>query len=78
MDEQARVAALKMRARNLGYEIEPSVRRSGYCLWRSLRGVGRHMVLGGNDGVALDAIIEKLDEVEAEEAGKQASRKKKT
>jgi hypothetical protein len=77
MNKHDDLQALKKRARELGYEIDPSVRRLGYCLWRSWPGVGRQMVLGGNDGVALDAIAEKLDEVEAEEMGKQGSRKKK-
>jgi hypothetical protein len=63
--------ALKMRARKLGYDIEPSVRRSGYCLWRVWPGIGRHMVIGGNDGVTLDTIAAKLDELEVEATGGQ-------
>ena len=75
VNEEARFAALNMRARELGYEIDPSVRRLGYCLWRSLPGVGRQMVPGDNDGVALDVIAEKLDEVEAKGTGKRGSHK---
>jgi hypothetical protein len=66
-DEQEKLAALKRRADKLGYQIEPSVKKLGYCLWQSWPGVGRYMVLGrdDNDGVTLDAIARKLDEVEA-------------
>ena len=64
-NEEARLAGLRMRANKLGYEIDPSVRKLGYCLWQSWPGVGRHMVLGNNDGVTLDAIAQKLDEIEA-------------
>ena len=73
-DEREKLAALKRRADKLGYEIEPSVKKLGYCLWRSWPG-GRHMILGRNDnaGVTLDAIARKLDEVEAEEKGKMTS-----
>jgi len=65
-DEQEKLAALKMRANKLGHQIEPSVKRLGYCLWQSWPGVGRYMVLGrnDNDGVTLDAIAQKLDEIE--------------
>jgi hypothetical protein len=54
-----------MRANKLGHQIEPSVKVLGYCLWQSWPGVGRHMVLGNNDGVTLNAIAQKLDEIEA-------------
>jgi hypothetical protein len=66
-DEQEKLAALKMRANKLGHQIEPSVKELGYCLWQSWPGVGRYMVLRGNnnDGVTLDAIAQKLDEIEA-------------
>jgi hypothetical protein len=64
-DEQEKLAALKWRAVKLGHQIEPSVKELGYCLWQSWPGVGRHMVLGNNDGVTLDAIAQKLDEIEA-------------
>jgi hypothetical protein len=66
-DEQEKLAALKMRADKLGHQIEPSVKKLGYCLWQSWPGVGRYMVLGrnDNDGVTLDAIAQKLDEIEA-------------
>jgi hypothetical protein len=64
-DEQEKLAALRMRANKLGHQIEPSVKELGYCLWQSWPGVGRHMVLGNNDGVTLDAIAQKLDEIEA-------------
>jgi hypothetical protein len=60
-DEQEKLAALKMRANKLGHQIEPSVKELGYCLWQSWPGVGRHMVLGNNDGVTLNAIAQKLD-----------------
>jgi hypothetical protein len=65
-DEQEKLAALKMRADKLGHHIEPSVKKLGYCLWQSWPGVGRYMVLGrnDNDGVTLDAIAQKLDEIE--------------
>ena len=65
-DEQEKLSALKRRADKLGYQIEPSVKRLGYCLWQSWPG-GRYMILGrnDNDGVTLDAIARKLDEVEA-------------
>ena len=66
-DEQEKLAALKRRADELGYQIEPSAKRLGYCLWQSWPGVGRYMVLGcnDNDGVTLDAIARKLDEIDA-------------
>ena len=66
-NEQEKLAALKMRANKLGHQIEPSVKKLGYCLWQSWPGVGRYMVLGrnDNDGVTLDAIAQKLDEIEA-------------
>src|SRR5215813_5949929 len=66
-NEQEKLAALKMRANKLGHQVEPSVKRQGYCLWQSWAGIGRYMVLGrnDNDGVALDAIAQKLDEIEA-------------
>jgi hypothetical protein len=66
-DEQEKLAVLNRRADKLGYQIEPSVKKLGYCLWQSWLGVGRYMVLGrnGNDGVTLDAIARKLDEVAA-------------
>jgi hypothetical protein len=35
-------------------------------LWRSWPGVGRHMILGRDGGTTLEAIGQKLDEVEAE------------
>ena len=65
-DEQEKLAVLNRRADKLGYQIEPSVKKLGYCLWQSWPG-GRHMILGrnDNDGVTLDAIARKLDEVEA-------------
>ena len=64
--EQEKLAVLKRRADRLGYQIGPSVKKLGYCLWQSWPG-GRHMILGrnDNDGVTLDAIARKLDEVEA-------------
>jgi hypothetical protein len=68
-NEQEKLAALMMRANKLGHQIEPSVKKLGYCLWQSWPGVGRYMVLGrnDNDGVTLDAIAQKLDEIEARE-----------
>ena len=65
-DEQEKLSALKRRADKLGHQIEPSIRKLGYCLWQSWPG-GRHMILGrnDNDGVTLDAIAQKLDEIEA-------------
>ena len=65
-DEQEKLAALKWRAVKLGHQIEPSVKKLGYCLWQSWPG-GRHKILGcnDNDGVTLDAIAQKLDEIEA-------------
>ena len=65
-DEQEKLAALKGRAVRLGHQIEPSVKKLGYCLWQSWPDA-RHKVLGGNDndGVTLDAIAQKLDEIEA-------------
>ena len=66
-NEQERLEALNKHAGKLGYQIELSVKRLGYCLWQSWPGVGRYMVLGrnDNDGVTLDAIAQKLDEIEA-------------
>jgi hypothetical protein len=66
-DEEEKLAVLKRRADKLGYQIEPSVKKLGYCLWQSWPG-GRHMILGrnDNDGVTLDAIAQKIDEIEAE------------
>ena len=73
-DEQEKLAALKMRANKLGHQIELSVKELGYCLWQSWPGVGRHMVLGNNDGVPLDAIAQKLDEIEARDHAELAHR----
>jgi hypothetical protein len=64
-NEQDDLAALKKRADKLGYQIEPSVNKLGYCLWQSLPGVGRYMILGRDGGVTLNAIAQKLAEVEA-------------
>jgi hypothetical protein len=69
-DEQQKLAALKNRAEKLGYQIEPSVNKLGYCLWQSWPGVGRHMVIGRDGGITLDVIAQKLGEVEAEAAKK--------
>ena len=65
-DEQEKLSALKRRADKLGHQIELSVGKLGYCLWQCWPG-GRHMILGrnDNDGVTLDAIAQKLDEIEA-------------
>jgi hypothetical protein len=65
-DEPEKLAALKERADKLGHQIEPSVKKLGYCLWQSWPD-GRLMILGrnDNDGVTLDAIAQKLDEIEA-------------
>jgi hypothetical protein len=64
-DEQEKLSALKRRADKLGHQIEPSVRKLGYCLWQSW--LAAHMILGrnDNDGVTLDAVAQKLDEIEA-------------
>ena len=72
--EQQRLEALIKRADKLGYEIEPSVRKLGYCLWRSWPGIGRQMVLGRDGDVTLDAIAQKLDEIEAEAEPKKSGR----
>jgi hypothetical protein len=69
-NEQERLEALSKRAGKLGYQIEPSVKKLGYCLWRSWPDVGRQMVLGRDGDVTLDAIAQKLDEIEAEEGEK--------
>src|SRR5262249_8923444 len=58
------LAALKSRANKLAHQIEPSVKNQGYCLWQTWPD-GRLMILGRNDGVTLDAIAEKLEEIEA-------------
>src|SRR5262249_13048455 len=63
-DEQEALAALKSRANKLGHQIEPSVKNQRYCLWQTWPD-GRVMILGRNHGVTLDAIAEKLDEIEA-------------
>jgi hypothetical protein len=65
-EQEETLAALRRRADKLGHQIEPSVKRLGYCLWQSWPG-GRLMILGRNDnvGVTLDAIAQKLDEMEA-------------
>jgi hypothetical protein len=65
-DEQEKLAALKMRANKLGHQLEPSVKKLGYCLWQCWPDA-RLMILGcnDNDGVTLDAIAQKLDEIEA-------------
>jgi hypothetical protein len=65
-NEQQRLEALKKRAAKFGHEIEPSMKKPGYCLWVSLPGVGRYMVLGREGAATLDAIAQKLDEIEAE------------
>jgi hypothetical protein len=64
-DEQEKLAALEWRAVKLGHQIEPSVKKLGYCLWRSWPDVGRQMILGREGDVTLDAIAQKLDEIEA-------------
>jgi hypothetical protein len=64
-DEQKKLAALEWRAVKLGHQIEPSVKKLGYCLWRSWPDVGRQMILGREGDVTLDAIAQKLDEIEA-------------
>jgi hypothetical protein len=69
-NEQEWFEALKERAGKVGYQIEPSVKKLGYCLWRSWPDVGRQMILGRDGDVTLDAIAQKLDEVEAEERKK--------
>lgn len=68
-NEQEKLAALKKRADRLGYQIEPSVDKLGYCLWQSVPGVGRYMIVGRDGGVTLDTIAQKLAEIETE-AGK--------
>ena len=73
MNEQKLLEALNKRALSLGYQIEPSVKKPGYCLWQSWPG-GRHMILGRDGGVALDAIAQKLDEIEAEARPKKSGR----
>jgi hypothetical protein len=65
-NEQEWLEVLNGRADKLGYQIEPSMKMLGYCLWRSWPGVGREMILGRSGDVALDAIAQKLDEIEAE------------
>jgi len=62
--EQERLEALEQRAGKLGYQIEPSLNKQGYCLWETLPGIGRLLILGRDGGVTLDAIAQKLDEVE--------------
>ena len=69
-NEQEWLEALNKRAGKLGYQVELSMSKLGYCLWRSWPGVGRQMILGREGGVALDAIGQKLDQVEAEEGKK--------
>jgi hypothetical protein len=64
--EQQRLEALIKRAAKLGYEIEPSMKKLGYCLWRSWPGIGRQMVFGRDGDVTLDVIAQQLDEIEAE------------
>jgi hypothetical protein len=65
-NEQQRLEALKKRAAKFGHEIEPTMKKPGYCLWVSLPGVGRYMVLGRDGTATLDVIAQKLDEIEAE------------
>ena len=69
-NEQEWFEALNERAGKVGYQIEASVKKLGYCLWRSWPDVGRHMILGRDGDVTLDAIAQKLDEIEAEERKK--------
>jgi hypothetical protein len=69
-NEQERLETMNKRTGKLGYKIEPSVNKLGYCLWQSWPGVGRHMILGRDGGVTLNAIEQKLDEVEAKEKKK--------
>jgi hypothetical protein len=70
--EQERLEALNKRAAKLGCEIELSMTKLGYCLWRPWPGIGRHMVLGPEGDVTLDAIAQKLDEIEAEAGTKKS------
>jgi predicted CoA-binding protein len=64
-NERADLEALKKRADKLGYQIEPSLNKPGYCLWEVLPRVGRYLILGRDGGVTLDVIAQRLDEVEA-------------
>ena len=73
-NEQERLEDLNKRAGKLGYQIEPSVTKLGYCLWRSWPGIGRQMILGRDGDVALDAIAQKLDKIEAEAGPKKSGR----
>jgi hypothetical protein len=57
-NEQEWLEALNKRAGKLGYQIEPSVTKLGYCLWRSWPGIGRQMILG-RDGDVTRASVSK-------------------
>jgi hypothetical protein len=61
--DHERLEALQVKASKLAYQIDASVDRQGYCLWRLLPGVGRSMVLGREGGVTLDAIEKKLETI---------------
>ena len=69
-NEQGRLEALSERAGKLGHQIELSMDKRAYCLWETIPGVGRYLILGREGGVALDAIAQKLDQVEAEKGKK--------
>jgi hypothetical protein len=64
------LTALTHQADKLGYQIEPSHGREGYCLWRSHLGGGRELILGRIGGVSLDEIGWKLSAIEAATATK--------
>jgi hypothetical protein len=64
--DQERLKTLHARAVKLGYQVEASVNRSGYCLWRVLPDVGRYLILGREGGVPLEGIERKLDEIEGD------------
>lgn len=71
-DEQEWLEALNKRAGKLGCQIELSMDKRGYCLWETVPGVGRYLILGREGGVTLDAIAQKLDEIEAEAGPKKS------
>jgi hypothetical protein len=66
LSEQEKLVALNACATRLGYKIDLSLDKRGYCLWQTLPGVGRYLVLGREGGVAIDTIAKKLDELEVE------------
>jgi predicted CoA-binding protein len=68
--DERKLAALQERGVKLGYQVDTSMNKLGYCLWRVLPRVGRYLILGRDGGVTLEAIEKKLDEIDGDAGNK--------